>query len=178
MKPPNRGIRDFLEHSRFAKVALKIIGVVGVALIMSGVYESMDQLCALLLMFEDGVLTPAQSVLGSIQGMLDSENFHVSSNLCKGLKVVAPNISTSTIIGVTCAILILLFLIQPFGTSKLGTTYAPIVVVWLSFNFSFGIYVGLPILRLSRIYRRNIAYTSAHVGFSKFRISSSLIIPY
>lgn len=45
----------------------------------------------------DGVLTPAQSVLGAIQG----------------LRVAQPNISTATIIGVTCAILVLLFAIQP-----------------------------------------------------------------
>ncbi|KIM97450.1 hypothetical protein OIDMADRAFT_130351 [Oidiodendron maius Zn] len=107
MKPTNKGVRNFLEGSRASKAILKIVGVVGVALIMA-----------------DGVLTPAQSVLGSIQG----------------LKVVAPNISTGTIIGVTCAILILLFLIQPFGTSKLGTTYAPVVIIWLMFNLCFGIY--------------------------------------
>lgn len=48
-------------------------------------------------MFSDGVLTPAQSVLGAIQG----------------LRVAQPNISTSTIIGVSCAILVLLFVVQP-----------------------------------------------------------------
>ena len=73
--------------------------------------------------FSDGVLTPAQSVLGAIQG----------------LKVAAPDISTATIIGVTCTILVLLFAIQPFGTTKLATTFAPIVVVWLLFNFCCGI---------------------------------------
>jgi len=74
--------------------------------------------------FSDGVLTPAQSVLGAIQG----------------IKVAAPDISTSTIIGVSCTILVLLFAIQPFGTTKLATTFAPIVVVWLLFNFCCGIY--------------------------------------
>ena len=71
MKPTNRGIRDFLEHSRFAKIALKIIGVVGVALIMAGIYQFTCSLCAFINIFIDGVLTPAQSVLGSIQGMLN-----------------------------------------------------------------------------------------------------------
>lgn len=41
MKPTNRGVRDFLEHSRFAKSALKIIGVCGVALIMAGKYKTL-----------------------------------------------------------------------------------------------------------------------------------------
>lgn len=51
MNPSNRGIRDFLEHSNVAHGVLKALAVLGVSLIMS-----------------DGVLTPAQSVLGAIQG--------------------------------------------------------------------------------------------------------------
>ncbi len=50
------------------------------------------------------------------------------------------SITTATIVGTSCAILILLFLIQPFGTSKIGSCFAPIVILWLLLNFSFGIY--------------------------------------
>lgn len=103
----NRQARTFLEGSRTLQAVLKVIGVLGVSLVMS-----------------DGVLTPAQSVLGAIQG----------------LEVVSDNITKSTIVGTSCAILILLFLIQPLGTSKLGTTFAPIVCLWLIFNLAFGIY--------------------------------------
>ncbi|KAI4133880.1 MAG: hypothetical protein LQ341_006114 [Variospora aurantia] len=99
--------RSFLERSWVMKTFLKIIGVVGVSLVMS-----------------DGVLTPAQSVLGAIQG----------------LRLVNESITTATIVGTSCAILILLFLIQPFGTSKIGSCFAPIVILWLSLNLSFGIY--------------------------------------
>ena len=102
-----RSLRKFVENSTAAKVLLKVVGVIGVSLVMA-----------------DGVLTPAQSVLGAIQG----------------LKVVKPDITTPTIIGVTCAILILLFLIQPLGTSKIATGFAPIVIIWLSLNAAFGIY--------------------------------------
>lgn len=76
------------------------------------------------LVMADGVLTPAQSVLGAIQG----------------IKVANPDLTTSAIVGISCAILVGLFSIQPFGTSKLGTTFAPIVVVWLLFNLCAGIY--------------------------------------
>lgn len=72
----------------------------------------------------DGVLTPAQSVLGAIQG----------------IRVVNPSLGTSAVVGVSCAILVLLFLIQPLGTSKLGTAFAPVVVLWLLFNLIAGIY--------------------------------------
>ena len=101
--------RSFLEHSFFMQTLLKLVGVLGVSLVMS-----------------DGVLTPAQSVLGAIQG----------------LKVVDESITTATIVGTSCAILVVLFIIQPFGTSKLGSSFAPIVIIWLVFNFSFGIYVS------------------------------------
>ncbi|KAF2722409.1 potassium transporter [Polychaeton citri CBS 116435] len=103
----NRQIRSSIESSWFVRGLLKTIGVLAVSMVMS-----------------DGVLTPAQSVLGAVQG----------------LEVAAPNISKSAVIGTTCGILILLFLIQPFGTTKIATAFAPIVIIWLAFNASFGIY--------------------------------------
>ena len=53
---------------------------------------------------------------------------------------MAPGISNGTVVGVTAAILILLFLVQPFGTTKIASTFAPIVIIWLAFNACFGIY--------------------------------------
>ncbi|KIV78251.1 potassium uptake protein [Exophiala sideris] len=104
---PARTARDFMERSSAMQWLLKVIGVLGVALVMS-----------------DGVLTPAQSVLGAIQG----------------IEVVSPGISSATIIGSSCAILVVLFLVQPFGITKLASTFAPIVIIWLLFNAVFGIY--------------------------------------
>lgn len=102
-----RHMRRGLERSKIAKTLLKTIGVLAVSMVMS-----------------DGVLTPAQSVLGAVQG----------------LEVVVPSISKATIVGTTAGILILLFLIQPLGTSKIATTFAPIVIIWLAFNAVFGVY--------------------------------------
>ncbi|KAM7190207.1 potassium transporter domain containing protein [Naviculisporaceae sp. PSN 640] len=107
MKPGGRRFRRFIENSRAAKFTLKLVGVIGVSMVMA-----------------DGVLTPAQSVLGAIQG----------------ITVANPDLTRSAIVGISCAILVLLFAIQPFGTAKLGTTFAPIVVVWLLFNLCCGIY--------------------------------------
>jgi KUP system potassium uptake protein len=103
----NLHVRSGLEKSRFAKGLLKIIGVLAVSMVMS-----------------DGVLTPAQSVLGAVQG----------------LNVVKPDITNATVVGTTCGILILLFLVQPFGTEKIAVTFAPIVIIWLAFNAAFGMY--------------------------------------
>jgi len=107
LKPPNRTLRSTLEKSRFFRGLLKAIGVLAVSMVMS-----------------DGVLTPAQSVLGAVQG----------------LTVVKPDLSDSTIVGTSCGILVVLFLIQPFGTGRLASVFAPIVVIWLGFNGAFGIY--------------------------------------
>jgi len=56
------------------------------------------------------------------------------------LAVVDPGISTATIVGTTCGILVVLFFIQPLGTTRIATTFAPIVIIWLGFNGGFGIY--------------------------------------
>lgn len=100
-------IRSTIENSSLFRGLLKTIGVLAVSMVMA-----------------DGVLTPAQSVLGAVQG----------------LNVVKPDISKSTIVGVTCAILILLFLVQPLGISRLTMVFSPIVMVWLALNAAFGIY--------------------------------------
>ncbi|KIW94967.1 potassium uptake protein [Cladophialophora bantiana CBS 173.52] len=107
LRKPARTARNLMERSSIVQWILKVLGVFGVALVMS-----------------DGVLTPAQSVLGAIQG----------------IEVVSSNITQSTVIGSSCAILVVLFLLQPFGITKLASTFAPIVIVWLLFNAIFGIY--------------------------------------
>ena len=94
----------------------------------------------------DGILTPAQSVLGAIQGKWPGNNkfsLALYLNYPLGLEVVKPDISSGTIIGVSCAILIVLFLVQPLGIHKLASAFAPIVIIWLLFNLVFGIYVSL-----------------------------------
>lgn len=107
MAPANRGIRALLEKSKFFRGLLKTIGVLAVSMVLS-----------------DGVLTPAQSVLGAVQG----------------LNVVKPDISSSTVVGTSCGIIIVLFLVQPLGLSRLASAFAPIVIIWLGFNGGFGIY--------------------------------------
>jgi KUP system potassium uptake protein len=100
-------VRSTLENTRFFRVLLKTIGVFAVSMVMA-----------------DGVLTPAQSVLGAVQG----------------LTVVNESISRSTIVGVTCAILVLLFVLQPLGISKLTVVFSPVIILWLAFNAGFGVY--------------------------------------
>lgn len=117
MKRPNSMFRSFLEKNFFLRTFVKFLAVFGVCLVIA-----------------DGILTPAQSVLGAIQG----------------LKVKVPDIETNTIVGISCAILFVLYAIQPMGVTGLGTTFAPIVVLWLLFNMVFGIHVRGVTLNKSR----------------------------
>jgi KUP system potassium uptake protein len=107
LRPSTRSLRSTIEKSKFFRGLLKTIGVLAVSMVMS-----------------DGVLTPAQSVLGAVQG----------------LEVAVHDISKSTVVGVTCAILIVLFLVQPFGVTRISVVFAPIVIIWLTLNAGFGIY--------------------------------------
>ena len=107
LNPTTRSIRNKIEESKFIKTLLKVIGVLAVSMVMS-----------------DGVLTPAQSVLGAVQG----------------LNVIKPDITNAQVVGATVGILMFLYIIQPFGITKLGSTFAPIIIVWLAFLGGFGIY--------------------------------------
>ena len=79
---------------------------------------------AVTMVISDGLLTPAQSVLGAVQG----------------IEVVSPGIDKGTIVGVTDAILVVLFLVQPLGITRITFAFAPIVIIWLGFNAVFGMY--------------------------------------
>ncbi|HSJ64998.1 MAG TPA: potassium transporter Kup [Gemmatimonadaceae bacterium] len=65
------------------------------------------------LLYGDGVITPAISVLGAMEG----------------LKVVTPALEPFVVI-VTLAILFSLFMFQRFGTARVGATFGPITFVW------------------------------------------------
>ena len=65
------------------------------------------------LLFGDGVITPAISVLAATEG----------------LTLVSP-LSHTYVIAITIAILTVLFALQHKGTAKVGAVFGPIVIVW------------------------------------------------
>jgi KUP system potassium uptake protein len=65
------------------------------------------------LLYGDGVITPAISVLSAVEG----------------LEVVAPQ-SQHLVIPLTLAILIGLFFFQQYGTAKVGRIFGPVMVIW------------------------------------------------
>ena len=67
------------------------------------------------LLYGDGVITPAISVLSAIEGL----------NL-------ATDAAAQYIVPLTCIILIFLFLIQKHGTAVIGKMFGPIMLVWFA----------------------------------------------
>ena len=72
----------------------------------------------------DGFITPAISVTSAIEG----------------LRSLNPNISEQTIITIVIAILLGLFIFQQFGSSVVGKTFGPVMLIWFLFIGSIGMF--------------------------------------
>jgi KUP system potassium uptake protein len=67
------------------------------------------------LLYGDGFITPAISVLSAVEGL-----------------EVATSAAQSFIVPITCTILFLLFLVQRHGTAGIGKVFGPIMMVWFA----------------------------------------------
>lgn len=47
---------------------------------------------------------------------------------------------SDTVVGVSIAILVILFSVQRFGTDKVGYSFAPVIVLWFLFISGIGLY--------------------------------------
>ncbi|HEY5920955.1 MAG TPA: potassium transporter Kup [Kofleriaceae bacterium] len=65
------------------------------------------------LLFGDGVITPAISVLGAMEGLSEQ----------------SPAL-TSFVVPVTLLILVGLFLVQRYGTGRIGVAFGPVIAIW------------------------------------------------
>ena len=74
------------------------------------------------LLFSDGVITPAISVLSAVEGVM----------------VAAPGLS-QLIIPITVAALTLLFLIQCKGTTRIGLLFGPVMLAWFAVSAVLGL---------------------------------------
>ncbi|MCQ8280017.1 KUP/HAK/KT family potassium transporter [Acetobacteraceae bacterium KSS8] len=73
------------------------------------------------LIYGDGIITPAISVLGALEG-LD----------------VATSAFKPFILPIAVAILVILFAAQPLGTAKLGRAFGPVMLVWFAVIAAMG----------------------------------------
>ena len=74
------------------------------------------------LLYGDGMITPAISVLSAVEG----------------LEVATP-VFTPYVIPVTVAILVALFAVQRFGTGKVGAAFGPITMMWFGLLAILGV---------------------------------------
>ncbi|HEY1520205.1 MAG TPA: KUP/HAK/KT family potassium transporter [Solirubrobacteraceae bacterium] len=103
MRAHNRGdggimaLTALLQRSRVAHRALLVtLGIFGAALF-----------------FGDGIITPAISVLGSVQGV----------------QVATPALA-HLVVPLSVGILIMLFVVQRFGSGTIGWLFGPVILVW------------------------------------------------
>ena len=85
------------------------------------IFPAMIGCCTLI---ADGFITPAISVTSAVEG----------------LKALVPAITTQTIITIVIIILVALFIFQQFGSSVIGKTFGPVMLVWFLFIGTIGAY--------------------------------------
>jgi len=98
------------------------------------------------LLYGDGVITPAISVLSAVEG----------------LEVFTPALRPA-VVPVTCAILVALFLVQRRGTGVVGRVFGPIMVVW------FVVLGALGVIHIARA-PEVLAALSPHHAVHFFRV--------
>lgn len=115
------------------------------------------------LLLGDGVITPAISILSAVEGL----------RLIPGMQ----SISTNNIILITIVITILLFAIQFKGTSKVATSFGPIMLLWFISLFLSGFFylIHVPEIFLAFNPLHAIEFFF-HNGISGFFILSEVIL--
>ena len=79
------------------------------------------------LLFGEGIITPAISVLSAVEGV----------------RIVTPALDHS-VVPITLGILTTLFLVQRHGTAKMGTVFGPIILCWFT---TIGVFGALSVLK-------------------------------
>jgi KUP system potassium uptake protein len=74
------------------------------------------------LLYSDGMITPAISVLSAVEGL-----------------VVGSEGARPFVVPITCLIILALFLVQRFGTHRLGNVFGIIMVVWFASLMALGV---------------------------------------
>jgi KUP system potassium uptake protein len=128
-------LMSLLGVKQHPRAAILVAGLLGAALI-----------------YGDGAITPAISVLSALEG----------------LNIAAPALQ-SYVVPAAVAILLLLFAAQPLGTSRIGTAFGPIMLIWFVSIGALGLW-GVAqnpsvLLALNPYYGFHLLATSGLNGF-------------
>jgi KUP system potassium uptake protein len=112
------------------------------------------------LLYGDGMITPAITVLGAVEG----------------LKVVTP-VFDSYVVPITVAILVALFAIQRHGTHQVGRLFGPIMVVWFAVIAVLGVVwlVQEPLVLTAVDPRHAISFFAEH-GWHGFAVLGAVFL--
>jgi KUP system potassium uptake protein len=106
LRADNRGEGGILALMALLTSGSKMVGRTRVAVIMLGIFGGA-------LLFGDGIITPAISVLSAVEG----------------LEVATP-VFHSYVVPITVIVLVGLFLIQQHGTAAVGAMFGPVMLLW------------------------------------------------
>jgi KUP system potassium uptake protein len=112
------------------------------------------------LLYGDGMITPAISVLGAIEG----------------LEVATPLLQPY-VVPVTVVILVALFVIQKYGTHRVGGLFGPIMVVWFAVLSILGVVwiVRAPAVLAAFDPRHAVGFFAAN-GFTGFAVLGAVFL--
>jgi KUP system potassium uptake protein len=112
------------------------------------------------LLYGDGAITPAISVLSAIEGVT----------------VLRPSLA-SAVVPITCAILLLLFMVQRRGTGSVGALFGPIMAVWFTTIAVLGVIhiAHRPEVLWALSPRYAVRYFAAH-GMPGFLVLGSVVL--
>jgi KUP system potassium uptake protein len=112
------------------------------------------------LLYGDGVITPAISVLSAVEGLAN----------------VSPRLSNLAV-PLTCVILVALFAIQKRGTGDVGKLFGPVMLLWFTTMAALGIYhlVRKPEILLALSPHHGAAFFVRH-GFHGMLILGSVVL--
>ena len=141
--PPRHGERGGSARLAVGRPVLIALGIFGTALL-----------------YGDGMITPAISVLGAVEG----------------LEVVTPLFS-SYLVPITVIILVALFTIQKFGTHRVGGLFGPIVIVWFITIAALGVgWISREPAVLSAFDPRHALHFFEANGFAGFAVLGAVFL--
>ena len=112
------------------------------------------------LLYGDGMITPAISVLSAVEGL-----------------GVATSKLQSAIVPITCVILFVLFAVQRHGTGKVGALFGPVMLVWFSVLGGLGIWhVAHNPAVLAALSPHHAIWFMTHHGFIGFAVLGSVVL--
>ncbi|MDI7775839.1 potassium transporter Kup [Asticcacaulis sp. EMRT-3] len=120
-------------------------------------------ICGASLFYGDGIITPAVSVLGAVEGLRDAPGLgHSLSHL---------------IVPISAIILIILFMVQSKGTAKVARLFGPITVIWFLALGGLGLVhiFDQPQILVSLMPQYGIEFLFAN-GFTGFVILGSVFL--